>query len=299
MNLSTWLPPLLCAAGTVVALGVMVRNLKRARLIEDTPTSRIRSAPQGYVELHGFARRDEAEPLLAPLTQTPCLWYRYRIEREERGNRHRSWRVVESGISERAFRLDDDSGHCSVLPQRAEVTPTRRQQWRGNRRHPLKATPDGLPGLLKGVLTAGSRYRYTEERLHDGDWLYLTGWFESTHPPSAEVQAAERSRQLLRDWKQDQPQLLARFDRDGDGRIDLQEWEQARAAAAGKAQRLVLRDFDHSQQHTLRAPPTGQPFLISMHDPERLARRYRKQALFALLAAAALAAFAGLILARG
>ncbi len=297
MELADWVPPLLCAAGTTTALAVMVRNLKRARLIEDTPTSRIRSAAQGYVELHGFARAGDEPPLAAPLTGTPCLWYRYRIEREESGNRRARWSIVESGSSERPFWLDDDSGRCSVKPKGAEVTPSRRQQWRGDRRHPLKKAPDGLPGLLQSAF-GGSRYRYVEERLHDGDWLYLSGWFESTHPPSAETQAGELSRQLLRDWKQDQPQLLARFDRDGDGRIDLDEWETARTAAARTAQQQVLRAFDHSQRHTLRAPDGAQPFLISTHDPERLTGRYRRRALFALLVALLLAAASGLLIAR-
>ncbi len=297
MNLPDWVPPLLCAAGSVAALAVMVRNLQRARLIEDTPTSRIRSAAQGYVELQGFARAGD-EPLLAPLTNTPCLWYRYRIERESHSDKQHRWQSVESGTSTQPFWLDDDSGRCSIEPQRAEVTPTRRQQWNGDRRHPLKATPAGLPGLLHGVLSGSSAYRYTEERLHDGDWLYVTGWFESSHPPSTESQAAALGKQLLRDWKQDQTRLLARFDRDRDGQIDLAEWEQARGVATREARQQVLRDFDHSQRHTLRAPPTGQPFLISSHDPERLTGRYRRRAVFGLIVGAVFAIAAGLLLTR-
>lgn len=298
MNLSSWLPPLLCAAGSAVALVIMVRNLQRARLIEDTPTSRIRSAAQGYVELQGFARLGDEPPLLAPLTNTPCLWYRYRIEREDNSSKHHQWRAVESGTSTRPFWLDDDSGRCSVEPKQAEVTPTRRQQWNGERRHPLKVTPDGLPGLLNDVLNGSGEYRYTEERLHDGDWLYLTGWFESSHPPSADVQAVERSKLLLREWKQDQTELLTRFDRNRDGEIDLAEWENVRSAASREAQQQVLRDFDHSQRHTLRAPSTGQPFLISSQDPEQLAGRYRRRALFALIAATLLAITVGVLIAR-
>ena len=54
-------------------------TLARKRLIEDTPTSRIRSAPQGFVELAGVAGVFEGEPIIAPLTQRPCCWYRYRF----------------------------------------------------------------------------------------------------------------------------------------------------------------------------------------------------------------------------
>lgn len=43
------------------------RQLHRARLIEDTPTSRIRSAAQGYAELEGRAVA-LGDPLYAPLS---------------------------------------------------------------------------------------------------------------------------------------------------------------------------------------------------------------------------------------
>ena len=57
-------------------------NFRRARAVADTPTSRIASAHQGYVELHGVARSDQPEPMRAPLTKRPCVWYRYTIERK-------------------------------------------------------------------------------------------------------------------------------------------------------------------------------------------------------------------------
>src|SRR5690606_16652826 len=108
------LPALTAAAG---GLALMARQLRRARLIEDTPTSRIRSAPQGYVELTGFAREVAAAdtPLRGPLTGKPCVWFRYRIERYQRGKRS-GWHPVESGASAQWFELDDGSGRCWIDP---------------------------------------------------------------------------------------------------------------------------------------------------------------------------------------
>src|SRR3569832_2694177 len=66
-----------------VAVGAFIAafvSLRRARLIEATPTSRIRSAAQGYVELAGAAVMMEGVPIIAPLTLLPCAWYRYREE---------------------------------------------------------------------------------------------------------------------------------------------------------------------------------------------------------------------------
>ena len=41
------------------------------RLIQDTPTTRLRAAAQGFVEVSGTARLFEGEPVLAPLTNRP------------------------------------------------------------------------------------------------------------------------------------------------------------------------------------------------------------------------------------
>lgn len=71
-------------------------NLKRYRTVADTPTSRIASAPQGYVELVGRGQQPPGAGLLSPISGLPCLWYRYRVERKN-GDR---WEHVESCISQ-------------------------------------------------------------------------------------------------------------------------------------------------------------------------------------------------------
>ena len=67
--------------------------LRRHRLIVGTPTSRIASAAQGYVELLGNARREGA-PILSKYLLLPCLWYRYKVERKNHKNQ---WHTVDTG----------------------------------------------------------------------------------------------------------------------------------------------------------------------------------------------------------
>ncbi|MEJ2141596.1 MAG: hypothetical protein P8Y24_04455 [Gammaproteobacteria bacterium] len=55
------------------------RNVQRARIIEDTPTSKIRSAAQGYVEIIGRGQYFNKSPVIAPLTLTECIWYSFEI----------------------------------------------------------------------------------------------------------------------------------------------------------------------------------------------------------------------------
>src|SRR3546814_14962162 len=59
-------------------------RLRESRLIQDTPTSRVRSAAQGYVEFEGFARLMPGPPIFSPLSRTRCAWWRYVIEHRER-----------------------------------------------------------------------------------------------------------------------------------------------------------------------------------------------------------------------
>ena len=83
----------LLTLGVAVVSGgaAALRSLKIARLIEDTPTSRIRSAAQGYVELVRTWPAPRGHANLAPLTQRPCIWWRYRIsQRTESGGTKRA-----------------------------------------------------------------------------------------------------------------------------------------------------------------------------------------------------------------
>jgi hypothetical protein len=255
------------------------RNFRRARVIEDTPTARVRSAPQGYVELQGQARSLPEQPVIAPLTRTACVWFRFRIDREQHNSRSGSrWAEVESGTSDTPFLLTDETGACLVDPRRAEVTPALKKTWYGRSKWPGQGQRGGLLGLL-----TGGRYRYTEERIDGGD-LYVLGWFDTVRSTDSTV-TGELSA-LLREWKRDQPELLRRFDNNADGHIDDREWQAARqqahrqvladrAVRSAQPETHVVRVGDHS--HT--------PFLISARPEFLLSGRYRRHALLSLFGA--------------
>ena len=52
-----------------------------------------------------------------------------------------------------------------------------------------------------------------------------------THSSTGQRYLQAEAAALLAEWKQDQPALVERFDRDRDGRVSLAEWEQAREEA--------------------------------------------------------------------
>jgi hypothetical protein len=70
--LEFWLSAVLIAALAVYLLRRGLDAFWRLRTIADIPTARIRSAPQGYVELAGHALAHRAS-VTAPLTELPCV----------------------------------------------------------------------------------------------------------------------------------------------------------------------------------------------------------------------------------
>jgi len=242
-----------------------------ARLIEDTPTSRVRSAAQGYVELMGHGRSMPGAPVLAPLSRRPCTWYRYSVERRSRDRKNRNrWSVVSRGSSEALFLLDDGSGPCIVDPDGAEVLPIATDTWYGDTPLPVAGPP-----LQRGFRGFGRDYRYRESRMHDGDPLYAIGWFRTEDNLAANAVQDEVAA-LLRQWKRDAPTLHQRFDMDGDGVLSLAEWERARAAAHEEVMAQRRQQSAAPGVHVLGRPALAdKPFLLAAGDAPALARRYR------------------------
>ena len=236
-----------CALVAALALLAWRGTLRRSHAMDDTPTSKIASGAQGFVELQGRGQALDGAPLLSPLNQLPCLWYRYKIERK-RGN---DWKTEEQHSSSALFVLDDGSGHCTVDPEGAEVSPQHTETW-----------------------TRGEQ-RYTQSVLLAHERLYVLGEFRSHSGTDLTLDARQDLIARLNEWKQDMPTLLQHYDRNHDGELDLDEWEQVRHdAQQGIAQEhAVLRATP--QSHHIGRPGNGQPFLISSLPPERLGRRLR------------------------
>lgn len=222
-------------------------NLKRYRTVADTPTSRIASAPQGYIELVGRGRQPPGEGLVSPVSGLPCLWYRYRIEHRN-GDR---WEQVESGISHDTFGVDDGSGHVLVDPEGAEILTSHKQ-----------------------VSNSGA-YRKTEWTLIEGETVYVIGEHVTLGGPNATLDKKADLSILLAEWKSDKTALLARFDTNRDGEISLEEWERARQAASDEVDRAHLDIRTQDGVHLIRKPSHGRPFLIANREVTALVRHFR------------------------
>jgi hypothetical protein len=92
------------------------RDLRMRRLIQNTPTARVRSMPMGLVEICG-----EASPrseLTAPFSGRPCAYWQVDIATRSRRN---AWHVVHRQASGNPFYLRDETGVALVYPRDASV----------------------------------------------------------------------------------------------------------------------------------------------------------------------------------
>lgn len=249
-----------------------VRRMVQARYLLDTPTSKIRSAAQGYVELYGVLQEHKAS-LQARLTGNPCLWWRFKVEEYSSSDKRSAWRVVKSGSSEACFLLSDGTGECLVDPKGAEIRPATKEVWQGEQA-PLTMGNGGLFDWF----SSGKQYRYTEERLHAGEPLYAIGDFHTRGGGQQGLDLNAAQGAVIREWKADYGQLLERFDRDGNQQLDEQEWQRVRLAAQLEAEDRQRQVSLQPVRHELRKPAQAQPFILSSHGEDQLARQFYWQA---------------------
>lgn len=292
-----WIVTGLLAAATLACFWFTFRYLRKARLIENVPTSRIRSAAQGYVELEGTGRLLDGPVIVAPLSGLQCLWWDYKIEQKVTTgtgkNRRTHWRTIASGTSDCVFALDDDTGRCVVDPGGARVITRTRDRWRGLTSRPM--TPPKHSWLNR---LFGGDFRYTERRLGVERPLYAMGWFATVGGPGEDWNTAEEVRQKLVGWKRDRETLVERFDANDDGQVDLEEWEAARKAAEREVAAEQLERALEPGVHVMRAPPQtdNRPYLLSGLPQELLVKRFRTYSMALLAGFLCSGAFATLLL---
>ena len=255
----------------------------RARIIEDTPTSKIRSAAQGYVEIEGIAKAFNNTPITAKLSHTPCLWYKYKIEKYV-GGKNNKWRTVEEGESKDYFLIKDNTGHCLVDPSGAKVTPLYRGKWMGNIKYPAPGSSPKQSASFLGmsIMTTGT-YRYSEERLHDDDLLYALGNFKTFTNPNHIPTLNAEVRQYLNQLKQDTAKLHKHFDKNGDGKIDMEEWDDARKAVIQHVKGKYQSEAN-AGIHLLEKPKERRhPYLLSAFPQDDLIAKFKRYSTLGLI----------------
>jgi hypothetical protein len=241
---------------------------RHARIIENVPTAKIRSAAQGYVELSGRTKLMDGPMIVSPLTGRSCVWYSYKIEERTNNFRHEKnghshWRLVEQKRSEEVFILEDDTGQCVIDPDDADVIATNKKTW-----HKQHVTPPR---------------RYTEQLITEGETLYAIGFFKTV----ANVESKKIRQQvahLLRQWKSDPNQLMHLYDLNRDSELQPAEWEKARQAAEMHI-RLEQGNKEKLEQLSILSSSNqkNQAFILSTVSEQKLIKKYKWRAIRALL----------------
>ena len=177
------------------------------RIVENTPTSKVRSIAMGFVEVYGEAVLF-GEKLMSPLSKNDCVYYKYKV-REERGSgKNRYWVTLEEGESKSPFYLKDETGQVLIDPAGAKIDIPKGFQFRSGT---LSGDPpktvmeflnlkgikhDGLFGFNKGM-------SFEEIYIAPGDKLYILGTAgknqnpedlkSTTHQDSLIIQKGQRN----------------------------------------------------------------------------------------------------------
>lgn len=177
---------------TVLCIQSGLKARRIAAIITKLKTSKIAFTRDGYVEFEGKVQAIEGKHLESPLTHSPCCWYEAKVEEyaliKRGGKSTHDWRTVRWHRSEEPFFMNDGSGICTIYPSRAELTPTDKSIWYGPTLEPTdrnpKRAPHGTPAesgiRIEG--TANTKFRYTEERIYDGDPLFAIGHYSREAP---------------------------------------------------------------------------------------------------------------------
>lgn len=154
-------------------------SLKRKMLIENTPTSKIRSLAMGLVEVYGEVVPAQGKILKSPFSNSDCVYCRYTVEEYRSSGKSHYWAVVDSGEHGAYFFLRDDTGVVLVNPTGAEVDIPMDFEYDSSLG---KDPPERVKLFLKsagigfeGLFGINKTMRYREYLIAPRDKLYVMG----------------------------------------------------------------------------------------------------------------------------
>lgn len=163
--------------GTLLYWGF--KSFKLKLLVENMPTSKVRSLAMGLVEVFGKAVAVDKKILKSPFENKDCVFYRYTIEEYRRGKDRNYWATIRQGFDSIHFYLKDDTGEVLVDPTGAHVDiPVDFSYTTGIG----KGIPPQVQEFLKSqrirgrsILGLRKKLRFTEYVLEPKDQVYILG----------------------------------------------------------------------------------------------------------------------------
>ena len=155
------------------------RSMRRKKLMESIPTSKIRSLAVGIAEIYGKATTTDSKLILAPFSNDECIVCRVVIQEYNKWSKYRTWRTIKTGIISGTFMVEDETGMVQVDPSHAELDiPLSFESSSGWGTDP----PEHAIKFLKknnldfeGFLGMNKSMRYLEYSIKPGDKIYVLG----------------------------------------------------------------------------------------------------------------------------
>ncbi len=159
------------ALGAGVGAWLAARAWRTARLISSTPPTAISALTAGLHEVQGAVHGEGS--LTAPMSQRPCLYWRFLIEQR----RQNKWETLVDRKASVPCWLDDGGGRLELDVPSADVILSKAEHATGGifgvpsaeLTRVLEALGDNPPNLQ------GPYVRYREELITDGDRLHAVG----------------------------------------------------------------------------------------------------------------------------
>lgn len=245
----------LIIAGTLIFSRSFVL-IKRKRQIENCPRSKIRSMPMGEMEIRG--RAIQKYYLRSPYTYTNCVYYSYKIYEKKHTKNSTKWVLREWNDSGHIpFYLEDDTGRTLILPKDAILRAGVKETLRG----------DMLNSFFSSAASSGRKV--VETTIPTGRSLYVLGYGHRVRNPKKD-NTKEMTRRLV-DLKHDKARLNE-YDTDNDGKIDNDEWDQARDDVEHQILKERLEAGQAKDEVAVGAHPSGGLFFISDKKEEEIVK---------------------------
>lgn len=155
-------------------------SFKMKRLIENIPTSKIRSIAMGLVEIFGEVAPIRNNILKSPFSNNDCVYYKYNIDELRSTGKTTHWVTIKKGWDYRTFYLMDDTGMVLIDPRDAKIDIPVDNVFRSSLgkdptdevKQFLQKENIAFEGRLFGI---NRTMRYTEYFIAPGDKLYIMG----------------------------------------------------------------------------------------------------------------------------
>lgn len=161
------------------------RLLARKRLLLSTPTSKIRSAALGLVEVNGVVTGPYTMP--APITGNPCFLY-HTTAWQQRENKQSDWEKVADETLHLPFFIDDSTGQLLIEPLGADLDL--RRDFREEYGASFFFSQDDVPPrvsvfLSRHGIVPSRRVRIEERSIKPEDAMFIAGTL--TENPGVQV----------------------------------------------------------------------------------------------------------------